>query len=219
MAEIDEAQEAYSIGRYRDRVVSGPIFRTLLWLGAPLLLSHLIFVAYHVLDAYWLSLYGEVTVAVPRQVWPVIMLFQALLNALTAACMSIVSQYIGSKNFREASLSASRFFTVAFITGAAQCILLLSLREYIFTWVISTPPEIFEDIMKYSAVESLDVFFNCISFTYLTLLQRLWGHKEAGIDKRHSGGSEHPPRPLPGAGNRPLPQAGGDRGLSDRRDR
>lgn len=172
MAEgIDEGRESYAIGKYRDKVVSGPILRTLLWLGIPLLLSHLIFVAYHVLDAYWLSLYGEVTVAVPRQVWPVIMLFQALLNALTAACMSIVSQYIGSKNFREASLSASRFFTVAFIIGAAQCTLLLSLRGYIFTLVISTPPEIFEDMMKYSAVISFDVFFNCISFTYLTLLQ------------------------------------------------
>jgi putative MATE family efflux protein len=177
----DEAQETYAIGKYRDRIVSGPIFRTLLWLGAPLLLSHLIFVVYHVTDAYWLSLYGEVTVAVPRQVWPVVMLFQALLNALTAACMSIVSQQIGSKNYREASLSASRFFTAAILTGASQCALLLMLREYIFTWVISTPKEIFEDMMKYSAVMSFDVFFNCISFTYLTLIQSVGDTKRSAL--------------------------------------
>lgn len=52
MAEIDDAREVYAIGKYRGRIVSGPIFRALLRLGAPLLLSHLIFVAYHVLDAY-----------------------------------------------------------------------------------------------------------------------------------------------------------------------
>lgn len=179
--EGDEALEGYTIGRYRDRVVGGPIFRTLFWLGTPLLLSQLIFTAYHVLDAYWLSLYEEVTVAVPRQVWPVIMLFQAILNGLTAACMSLLSQYVGSKNFREASLSASRFFTVTFIIGAAQCALLLTLREYIFTIIIATPPEIFEDIMKYSAVISFDVFFNCISFTYLTVLQSVGDTKRPAI--------------------------------------
>ncbi|MBS7613762.1 hypothetical protein KEJ48_05920, partial [Candidatus Bathyarchaeota archaeon] len=79
--ETSDAQETYTIGKYRDKIVNGPIIRTLLWLGAPPLLNQLIVVAYHVADTYWLSLYGEVTVAVPRQTWPVIMLFQALINA------------------------------------------------------------------------------------------------------------------------------------------
>jgi len=179
--ENDDVQEARAIGKYRDRILSGPVVSTLLRLGIPPLINQLIVIGYNVLDSYWLSLYEEVDVAVPRQVRPVIMLFDALLNGLTAACLSIVSQYIGSKNFKDASRSASRFFTAAFTIGLIQCTLLLTLKEYIFTWVISTPPEIFGDVMKYSAVVSFDVFFNSISFTYLTLLQSIGDTKRPAI--------------------------------------
>jgi putative MATE family efflux protein len=178
---FNDAQDTYTIGKYRDRIVNGPIIRTLLWLGAPPLLNQLIVVAYNVADAYWLSLYGEVTVAVPRQVWPIIMLFQALINALTAASLSIVSQYIGARNYREASLSASRFFTLAFLSGAILNVVLLTVRGFIFTYIISTPSEIFEDVMKYSGVIAFDIFFNYISLTYTTLLQSLGDTRRPAI--------------------------------------
>lgn len=179
--EFDEAQGARSLGRYRDRITNGPILKTLLWLGVPLLVNQIIVVAYNVADSYWLSLYGGITVGVPRQVWPVLMLFMAILNALSAANMSIVSQYIGARNYREASLSASRFFTANFLTGAALCVTLLTLREPIFTWLISIPPEIYGDVMKYSGIVSFDVFFNYISFTYLTLLGSLGDTKKPAM--------------------------------------
>ena len=89
--------EPRGIGRYRDRIVNGPIIRTVFWLGLPPLVNQLVIVAYNVTDAYWLSSYSEVTVAVPRQMFPVLMLFQALVMALTAACLSIVSQYVGGR--------------------------------------------------------------------------------------------------------------------------
>ncbi len=133
-------------------------------------------------DAYWLSLYSEVSVAVPRQVWPITMLFQALINALTAASLSIVSQYIGARNYKEASLSASRFFTLAFFSGAILNVVLLTVRGFIFTYMISTPPEIFEDVMKYSGVIAFDIiFFNYISLTYTTLLQSLGDTRRPAI--------------------------------------
>lgn len=163
--------EDISISKYRDKIVHGPIFHMLLWLGAPPLLNQLIIIAYNTADAYWLSQYSDVTVAVPRQTWPIIMLFQALAMALTAACLSTVSQYIGGKAYREASRSASRFFTVLFFAGGILCIALLALRECIFSYIISTPPEIFNDVIKYSGIIAFDIFLNYISLTFTTLLQ------------------------------------------------
>ncbi|MEM2500928.1 MAG: MATE family efflux transporter, partial [Candidatus Bathyarchaeia archaeon] len=136
-----DSSDFSSIARYRDKIVSGPIFSMLLRLGAPPLLNQLIIVAYNTADAYWLSQYSDVTVAVPRQTWPIIMLFQALAMALTAACLSIVSQYVGGKAYREASRSASRFFTILFFAGGMFCVALMVLRGVIFTFIISTPPE------------------------------------------------------------------------------
>jgi len=179
--ENGELQESYGISKYRGKVVSGPIIRTLIWLGVPPLINQLIVVAYNVADTYWLGLYSEVAVAVPRQVWPVIMLFQALLMALTAACLSVISQHVGAKNYREASLSASRFFTLSSAVGALLCILLFLLREVIFKWLVSTPQEIFEDTLKFSGVIAFDILFNYIVLTYTTLLQSVGDTRSPAI--------------------------------------
>ncbi|MCX8170393.1 MAG: MATE family efflux transporter [Candidatus Bathyarchaeota archaeon] len=182
MADGDSgSDEDTSISRYRERIVHDPIFRMLLWLGAPPLLNQLIIIAYNTADAYWLSQYSDVTVAVPRQTWPIIMLFQALAMALTAACLSTVSQYVGGRAYREASRSASRFFTVLFSAGGILCIMLLALREYIFSHIISTPPEIFSDVVKYSGIIALDIFLNYISLTFTTLLQSVGDTRRPSI--------------------------------------
>jgi len=173
--------EPRGISKYRDRIVSGPIIRTVFWLGLPPLINQLVIVAYNVADAFWLSSYSEVTVAVPRQMFPVLMLFQALAMALTTASLSIVSQYIGGKAYKKASLEASRFFTVSFLAGAVLSLSLFLLRGVIFSSVVSTPPEIFEDIMKYSGVIAFDIFFNYLALTYTTLLQSVGDTKRPAM--------------------------------------
>ncbi len=173
--------EPRGISKYRDRIVSGPIIRTVFWLGLPPLINQLVVVAYNVADAYWLSSYSEVTVAVPRQMFPVLMLFQALAMALTTASLGIVSQYIGGRAFKKASLEASRFFTVSFSAGAVLSLSLFLLRGVIFSSVVSTPPEILEDVMKYSGVIAFDIFFNYLALMYTTLLQSVGDTKRPAI--------------------------------------
>ncbi|MEM2092860.1 MAG: MATE family efflux transporter [Candidatus Bathyarchaeia archaeon] len=182
---VDDAAEGFlesrEISKYRDRIINGPIVRTILWLGTPPLLNQLIVVAYNLADTYWLSIYSEVAVAVPRQMWPVLVLFHAFINALTAACLSIVSQYIGGKAYNKASLEASRFFTVSFLLGAAASTVLLVFRGAIFGLVMSTPYEIFDMVMAYSGVIAFDIFFNYIALTYTTLLQGLGDTKRPAM--------------------------------------
>lgn len=176
MAEDAEAPleaESSGISRYREQIINGPVIRTIFWLGTPPLVNQLVIVAYNVMDTYWLSMYSEMAVAVPRQMWPILMLFQAVANALNAASLSMVSQYIGSKAYKEASLSASRFFTLACLSGGALSMILLTLRYPIFTVILSTPPEIFDYVMAYSGVIAFDVFFNYIAITYTTILQSI----------------------------------------------
>ena len=179
--DVEGPTERREISKYRDKIVSGPIIRTIFWLGLPPLVNQLVVVVYNVADAYWLSSYSEVTVAVPRQVWPVLMLFQAIAMALTTASLSIVSQYIGGKAYKNASLEASRFFTAAFFAGAVLSLSLFALRGPIFTSIVSTPPEISEDVMKYSGVIAFDIFFNYLALTYTTLLQSVGDTKRPAI--------------------------------------
>jgi len=179
--ESEGLAEPREIGKYRERIVKGPIIRTIFWLGLPPLVNQLVIVAYNVADSYWLSSYSEITVAVPRQVFPVVMLFQAVSMALTAASLGIVSQYVGGKAYKKASLEASRFFTASFFVGAILSLSLFMLRSPIFTMVVSTPPEISEDVMKYSGVIAFDIFFNYIALMYTTLLQSVGDTKRPAI--------------------------------------
>jgi putative MATE family efflux protein len=179
--EIEEGVGPRGIGRYRDQIVSGPIIRTLIWLGLPPLINQIVMVAYNVADAFWLSMYSDYAVSVPRQTWPVVMLFQAVLNALTAASLSIISQYIGAKSYRDASSSASKFFTLAFILGGIFSTTFYMLRGLIFTSIVSVPPEIFDDVMKYSGIIAVDVFLNYISFIYTTILQSVGDTRRPAI--------------------------------------
>ncbi|MCS7113399.1 MAG: MATE family efflux transporter [Candidatus Bathyarchaeota archaeon] len=169
----DDDSEYRTISRYRDRIIEGPILRTLMWLGIPPMLNQLVTIAYNVADAYWLSSYSELSVVAPRQTRPILMLFQALLNALNAANLSIVSQYIGGRSFKEATYEASRFMTASIVSGLSLCLLLLTLREYIFTVILSTPEEMLGYVIDYSGIISIDIFLNYIVLTYTTLLQAL----------------------------------------------
>jgi Na+-driven multidrug efflux pump len=181
---VDEAAtppELLDIGKYRKKIINGPILSTFLWLGVPPLLNQLVLIAYNAADTYWLSCYNELCVSVPRQVFPVIMLFQALVMATNAASLSIVSQYVGAKAYKNASVEASRFFTTACFSGIALNIILLTLREQIFSWLIFTPPEIFDDVMAFSAVTAFDVLFMSIAFTFTTLLQSVGDTRRPAI--------------------------------------
>ncbi|MEM3596622.1 MAG: MATE family efflux transporter [Candidatus Bathyarchaeia archaeon] len=178
--EAEELPETRSISKYRDKIVNGPIIRTFFWLGIPPLVNQIIVVAYNLADAYWLSVYSDVAVAIPRQMWPVIVLFQALLMALTAASLGIVSQYVGNKDYDDAGKAASRFFTLSFISGAVLSSSLLAFRGAIFTFM-STPADIFDDLMTYSGIIAFDIFFNYISLTFTTLLQSVGDTKRPAI--------------------------------------
>lgn len=160
-----------AISGYREEIVNGPIMRTFFKLGVPPLITRLIEVSYNVLDAFWLSMYSDLAVAVPRQVWPVIFLFSAPMNALSAVGMSVISQYVGMKDYRKASISASRLLTSSLLMGSLFFLLLFSLRGYIFSEIISTPEEIYEWVMDYSAVISLTLLLQYISLSYQTILQ------------------------------------------------
>ncbi|MEM1848946.1 MAG: MATE family efflux transporter, partial [Thermofilaceae archaeon] len=153
---------------YRDRIVSGPLVPTLLRLGAPPMLSQMINLTYNILNSLWLSLFSESAIAVPRQVFPVQFFFMALLNALGTAGTSIVSQYVGAKMFKEVKREFSRLFTAAVLLGSLSSAAFFALRPLIFGYVVATPPEIYDYVMGYTAVTSLNMMISAATMTLTT---------------------------------------------------
>ncbi|MEM2377765.1 MAG: MATE family efflux transporter [Candidatus Korarchaeum sp.] len=173
--------EGRSISSYREEILNGPVVWTFFKLGIPPLLTQLIQVAYNVLDALWLSMYSDLAVAVPRQVWPVIFLFNAPMMALNAVGMSVISQYIGMGRYGDASASASRLLTSSLSLGILFSATLLSMRAHIFSLAVSTPDEIYGWVMDYSAVISLNILVQYVAFSYQIVLQAIGDTKRPAV--------------------------------------
>ncbi|MEM3816294.1 MAG: MATE family efflux transporter, partial [Candidatus Bathyarchaeia archaeon] len=74
-----------------------------------------------------------------------------------------------------------RFFTVLFFAGIIFCMTLLALREFIFSYIISTPQEIFEEVIKYSGIIAFDILLNYVSLTFATILQSVGDTRKPAI--------------------------------------
>ncbi len=162
-----------SIEEYRGRIVEGPLLSTIVWLGLPIMIVNIVNVSYSIADAYWLSKYSDIVLSVPQQVWPTLMLFHSLSMALSVANQALMSQYIGAKKYREASLVASKYFTVSFTLGLLFSITYFLLRPFIFSYVVSTPKEIYGDVLLYSSVSAIGLFFTYLGMVYVVVLQSI----------------------------------------------
>ncbi|MEM1675493.1 MAG: MATE family efflux transporter, partial [Desulfurococcaceae archaeon] len=87
------------LDKYRDEIVSGSVVRVLFKIGLPLMLFNIVMLLYNIADAYWLSRYSQYAVSIPRQSWPVLMLFNAFIMSFSSANMAIISQYIGARMY------------------------------------------------------------------------------------------------------------------------
>lgn len=153
------------LDEYRESVLKGSIIASLLHLGTPPMVAQLAHVAYSVLNSLWLTLYSEIAIAVPRQVFPVTVAFNALLNMLTTAGTSMVSQYVGARMYGSLKAEASRLLTAALLFGSVSAASFYALRPLIFGKLVASPPEIFDEVMRYTAISAVNVLLSGASST------------------------------------------------------
>ncbi len=169
------------ISVYRDRILHDSIYKVLIWLGLPVVLVQLVNVSYNIADAFWLSRYSTVALAAPRQVWPTLMFFQALAMALGAANQSLISQYIGAKMYDEATKVIKQYLTISTSFGAILGISYYLLRPILFSSITAVPQEIYNDVLGYSSIISIDLTLSYFGLCFTTILQSIGDTKRPAI--------------------------------------
>jgi putative MATE family efflux protein len=137
------------------------------------MVAQLVHVSYNLVDALWLSRLYEGALAVPRQVWPTLMFFYAIAMALSTANLAMISQYVGAERYDMAGRTASKLLTFNLALASAICLTYYTLRPYIFTYITTVPPELYNDVMVYSNVMLLDIFFTYLGTAFTTVLQAI----------------------------------------------
>lgn len=159
--------------KLRQRITEEPIMKTLLWLGIPPLITQLVQVSYNIVDTIWLSRLSDIDIAVPRQSWPPLMVVFMLGISIQVANLSLISQLIGAKRYKEAEEAIGRIFYIMLIMGIALGFIFISLRNIIFGVLLETPQEILSKVLDYSFIVGLGVPFYFMSIAFTTVLQAI----------------------------------------------
>lgn len=110
-----------------DQILKGPIVKTLLVLGWPVMVSSLLQSMYNIVDTFWLGKLGgaESTSAVAglQVSWPIVFLMISISFGFGSAGIALISQYTGARNPKEANESAGQVLTMSCLFGVTIAVL------------------------------------------------------------------------------------------------
>src|SRR6056297_109905 len=105
------------IERLKDDILNGPIIKTLLVLGWPVMISNALQMLYNLVDTFWLGKIGKVAVAAPTVGFPVVFLIISLGFGFSIAGVSLVSQHTGAGSEENANRAAGQVLSFMFLSS------------------------------------------------------------------------------------------------------
>lgn len=145
----------------KDLILQGSMYKVIITLAAPIMLSNLIQTLYSLIDGIWVSKLGSIQFAAISFVWPVMFLFISIGIGLFIAGTSILSQFIGASKYDKASKYASQL-----IASAVVCALCFSFVGYLISPTIVNLMGAKGDLAHYSEI-FLRITFLDMPFTFL----------------------------------------------------
>jgi putative MATE family efflux protein len=105
----------------KEQILEGPIIKTLLVVGWPVMVANLLHSMYNIVDTFWLGKLGGIestnAVAALQISWPIVFLMMAMAFGFGSAGVALVSQYTGARNETEASKSAGQVLSMSMLFG------------------------------------------------------------------------------------------------------
>ncbi|MDO9537574.1 MAG: MATE family efflux transporter [Thermoplasmata archaeon] len=155
-------------------ILKGPIVRTLLVLGWPLMLTNAFQMLYSVVDMFWLGRYvGTEGIAATSLSWPLVFFLVSLAGGLSIAGTALVSQYVGMKNFREVRKSAGQVFMLLAIASVILSFIGILITDPILGFM-GAPEEVITLSSPYIKIIFTSMPFMFMIMTFASIL-RGWG--------------------------------------------
>lgn len=157
---------------HRVNLTEGDVFRPLMLLSIPIVLSQLLQVAYNLIDTYWVGQLGAEAVSMISFSWPIIFLMISLASGFTVAGTTLVSQNEGANNHAAVNHVAGQ--TIAFTLGGSLLIAVLGylLSPTLIALVGATPgSEVFAGAVTYTRTMFLGIYLMFGFFMFQALLR------------------------------------------------
>ena len=145
----------------KNLILQGSMYKVIITLAGPIMLSNLIQTLYSLIDGIWVSKLGSIQFAAISFVWPVMFLFISIGIGLFIAGTSILSQFVGASKYDIASQYASQLIAIAFV-----CAICFSFVGYLVSPLVINLMGAKGDLAHYSEI-FLRIAFLDMPFTFL----------------------------------------------------
>lgn len=150
-----------NMNQRKNLVLQGSMYKVIITLAAPIMLSNLMQTLYSLIDGIWVSKLGSIQFAAISFVWPVMFLFISVGVGLFIAGTSILSQFIGASKYDKAIQYASQLIAISIVCG-----LCFSLVGYLISPIIINLMGARGELAHYSEI-FLRITFLDMPFTFV----------------------------------------------------
>ncbi len=165
-------KKSSDLEKIRGRILEGHIFKTIFWLAYPIIIANLVNMSYNLIDAYWLGKIGKQVFGAPTVSWPLIMLFYSLGMGYAMAGISLISQYIGAGNYKQANKAAGNILSFMGIMAVSISLLGYTASPIILA-LMQVPPDVYGFAVNYIRVIFLGMPLTFIGFAFNTIANSL----------------------------------------------
>lgn len=137
------------VEKLKEDILSGPIIKTILVLGWPVMVSNGLQMLYNLVDTYWLGKLGKVAVAAPTVGFPVVFLLISLGTGFSIAGVSLVSQHTGAGSDSSANEAAGQVISFMFLGAILMSVLGYFLAPFLLQTLMGVPEDVYPKSLAY----------------------------------------------------------------------
>ena len=154
----------------RDRILEGPIIKTLIILAYPLIINQLVQVLYNLTDTFWLGRLGREELSAPGTAWPLVWFFMAIGMGFATAGFAFVSQYVGAGEYRKANRYAGALYSLMMLFAVGVGIFGVISAPYLLRFM-NVSSTVYPYALKYTRVIFAGIPFAFTLFAFNFLLR------------------------------------------------
>jgi putative MATE family efflux protein len=155
-----------------NKLLEGPILRSLLTLAVPIVLANVLQSAYQIIDAFWVGRLGGAAIAAVSVSFPVMFLMVAVGAGLSIAGSTLIAQYVGARNEKMVGHVAGQ--TLLMVVLAAVVLGAIGyVTAPLLLRLMGVGPDVYGGALGFMRVSFLGLVFNFSFFVFQGIMRSI----------------------------------------------
>ena len=156
--------------RLPDKLLEGPILKSLLTLAVPIVIANMLQSAYQIIDAFWVGRLGGAAIAAVSISFPVMFLMIALGMGLAMAGSTLTAQYRGAGNDEMVAHVAAQTLNMVAALSIALSILGYAAAPALLH-MMGVGPDVYPGALGFMRVSFVALLFNFAFFVFQSIMR------------------------------------------------